>query len=164
MRVFDSRIEMPLPFGLPQFSGIDRGDTSDSVVRIVSIRSIALRNVRLRSRGREITVSADSSLDGSTLTLQRFMAESGATALAVTGVVMLSPRIDARLEAKAGRLDVDELLALADAFTPPSAGAAGAGRQGPRIVASITADQATAGALRLESFTTELTLDGDAWH
>ena len=162
VRVFDSRIEMPLPFGLPQFTESAPGDRSDTVARIVSIRSITLRNVRLRSRGREIAVSADSSLDGSTLTLQRFMAESGATALAATGVVALSPRIDARLEATARRLDVDELLALADAFTPPSAVVAGAGRPGPRIVAAISAEQATAGALRVETFTTALTLDGDA--
>src|SRR5688572_32748929 len=51
--VSDSRIEMPLPFGLPR--GTDAGDSaaSDAAVRIVSIRSIALRNVQLRSRGRE---------------------------------------------------------------------------------------------------------------
>jgi uncharacterized protein involved in outer membrane biogenesis len=162
VRVFDSRIDMPLPFGLPESVESAAGDTSEGVVRIVSIRSIALRDVRLRSRGREITVSADSSLNGATLTLQRFTAESGATSLAVTGVVVLSPRIDATLEATAPRLDVDELLALADAFTPPSTGVAGAGEEGPRIVAAISAEQATAGALRVEGFNTELTLDGDA--
>jgi uncharacterized protein involved in outer membrane biogenesis len=160
--VSDSRIEMPLPFGLPR--GTDAGDSaaSDAAVRIVSIRSIALRNVQLRSRGREVVVSADSSLDGDTLTLRRFSAEAGGTALAVAGVVALSPRIDARLEATANRLDVDELLALADAFTPPSAGVAAARGEAARIVATISAAQATAGAVQVRQFTTELTLDGDS--
>jgi uncharacterized protein involved in outer membrane biogenesis len=160
--VSDSRIEMPLPFGLPR--GTDAGDSaaSDAAVRIVSMRSIALRNVQLRSRGREVVVSADSSLDGDTLTLRRFSAEAGGTALAVAGVVALSPRIDARLEATANRLDVDELLALADAFTPPSAGVAAARGEAARIVATISAAQATAGAVQVRQFTTELTLDGDS--
>src|SRR5688572_26994285 len=141
--VSDSRIEMPLPFGLPRSTDAGDDAASDAAVRIVSIRSIALRNVQLRSRGREIVVSADSSLDGDTLTLRRFSAEAGGTALAVTGVVTLSPRIDARLEATANRLDVDELLALADAFTPPSAGVAAARGEAARIVATISAAQAT---------------------
>jgi hypothetical protein len=63
-----SRIDLPLPFGLPQSS--DQGDaaaSSEPAVRIVSIRSIALRSVRLRSRGREIVVSADSAYGGTAL-------------------------------------------------------------------------------------------------
>lgn len=160
--VSDSRIDMPLPFALPQPTDTATRTLPAAAVRIVSIRSIALRDVRLRSRGREIVVSADSSLDGTTLALRRFAAEAGGTALAAEGVVSLSPRLDARLKATANRLDVDELVALAAAFTPESTGGGAAQGKGARIVAGISAEQATAGAIQMRQFTAELTLDGDA--
>jgi len=162
VRVSDTEIDMPLRFGLPASSAPTQ-DAAGAPVQLVSVRSIALRNLRLRSRGREIVVSADSSFDGSALALERFSAASRGTMLEAEGVVRLSPRIDARLTATANRLDVDELLALADAFTPP-AGTGGAGQERPpaRIAATIAADRATAAGLEVHQFTTELTLDGDA--
>jgi hypothetical protein len=162
VRVSDTEIEMPLRFGLPE-SGTPAEGAAGAPVQLVSVRSIALRNVQLRSRGREIVVSADSSFDGSALALERFSAASGGTTLEAEGVVRISPRIDARLEATANRLDVDELLALADAFTPPAGpGSAGAKRPPAQIAATIAADRATAAGLEVQQFTTELTLDGDA--
>ena len=160
--VSDSRIDMPLPFALPRGTEAGAARIPAAPVRVVSIRSIALRDVRLRSRGREIVVSADSSLDDTTLTLRRFAAEAGGTTLAADGVIGLSPRIDARLNATANRLDVDELVALAAAFAPESTGGRGARGQGARIVAGISAGQATAGTVQMRQFATELTLDGDA--
>jgi len=162
VRVSDSGIDMPLPFGLPQPDGTSAGATSGAAVRIVSIRSIALRNVRLRSRGREIVVSADSSLDDTTLSLRRFTADAGGTTLAVEGVVALSPRVDAQLKATANRLDLDELIALAAAFAPEPAARPATDRPAPRIAAALSAGQATAGAVQMRQFTTELGLDGDS--
>jgi hypothetical protein len=109
--VSGSRIDMPLPFGLPR-SAPEPGERGGRSVELVSVRSIALRDVRLRSRGREIAVSADSSLTGDTLALTQFTAESGTTRLEIQGSVTLAPRVDARVTAKANRLDLDELLAL----------------------------------------------------
>ena len=165
VRVSGSRIEMPLPFGLPgeTADGGEASEASEPAVRIVSIRSISLRSVRLRSRGREIVVSADSSFDGKALTLQRFSAESGSTTLSADGVIALSPRVDARLKASANRLDVDELIALAAAFSPASAGSRrSSSGPGARIVASITAGQATAAGVQATNFATDLTRDGDS--
>jgi uncharacterized protein involved in outer membrane biogenesis len=164
VRVSGSRIDMPLPFGLPEeTNGGESGATAAGApVRIVSIRSIALRDVTIRSRDREITISADSSLDGSTLTVSSFEAKAGKTTLEADGTIGLSPRVDARLKAVADRVDVDELIALADAFTPESGGSSRNRRQPARIVASIQAGQATAGALQMQQFQTQLTLDGDA--
>jgi uncharacterized protein involved in outer membrane biogenesis len=163
--VSDSRIDMPVPLGLPQpnqGAAATSDVTSDAPVRIVSIRSITLRDVRLRSRGREIVVSADSSLDGSTLALRRFAAESGGTTLAVEGVVALSPGVDAQLRATANRLDLDELIALAAAFAPEPGGRPASEGPAPRIGAVISAEQATAGAVQMRQFTTELELDGES--
>jgi uncharacterized protein involved in outer membrane biogenesis len=160
--VAGSRIDMPLPFALQRSGDATADATSPPAVRIVSIRSIALRGIRLRSRGREIVVSADSSLNETSLALRRFTAEAGNTTLTVEGVVALSPRVDARLEAMASRLDVDELIALADAFTPASAGVEAAKGPPMRIAASISAQEANVGALRIQEFATALTVEGDS--
>jgi len=82
--------------------------------------------------------------------------------LSVEGVVSLSPRIDAQLHAAANRLDLDELVALVAAFTPESTDRRDGPGSGARILASISAGEATAGAIRMQQFKTELTLDGDA--
>src|SRR4029453_14907370 len=116
--IADSTIQMPLPFALPEQDNsakqapageAGRGSSdSRSGIRLVSVREISLRNVQIVSRGREIRVSADSSLDGNPLTLSRFTAASGSTSLQVAGVADLEPRVDAKLQAKANKIDVDE--------------------------------------------------------
>jgi hypothetical protein len=156
-----SRIDLPLPFGLPQSSDQSDAASSEPAVRIVSIRSIALRSVRLRSRGREVVVSADSAYGGTALALKNFTAETGSTRLKAEGIIALSPRIDARLNATANRLDLDELLALADAFAPaPGGGSRQTKGQSPRIGAGITADEVTAGRVKVQKFVTTFMRDG----
>lgn len=159
--VSGSRIDMPLPFGLPRSAAEESGG-EPRAAEIVSIRSISLRDVRMRSREREIAVSADSSLAGHTLELLRFTAESGATRLEVHGSVTLAPRVDARLTAKANRLDLDELLALADAFSPPAAPRRRGAAPAMRIAVTIEAEEATAGPLRIRALKGDGRLEGDA--
>lgn len=161
--ISDSRIDLPLPFGLPERSGKgNAAERSDAPVRIVSIRSIALRSVRLRSRGREVVVSADSAYGGTSLALNSFTAESGGTMLKAEGLMVLSPRVDARINVVANRLDLDELLALADAFAPATGGSAQGAGQSPRVAANISADEATAGGIQVRNFTTTLVRDGNS--
>ena len=159
-----SRIDLPLPFGLPQSS--DTGEaaaSSEPAVRIVSIRSIALRSVRLRSRGHEIVVSADSAYGGTALAVKNFTADTGGTRLKAEGIIALSPRIDARLNATANRLDLDELMALADAFAPASGGGSRQTKgQSPRIGAGIIADEVTAGRVKVQKFVTTFMRDGES--
>ena len=155
-----SRIDMPLPFSMPSFESHAPAGGAPAI-QLVSIRSIALRDVVLASRGRMITVdAADSSLIGSELSLQRFTATSGRTQLDATGVVTLDPRVDARLRVTANRLDVDDLLALANAFAPPGPASAQS-RLPVRIAARISAERATVGALEARAFATDLEVDGD---
>lgn len=142
--VSDSRIEMPLPFVLPfrradadaqAGSGADAADPLD----VVSVRTIALRNVTLASRGRQIRISAESSLADTRLALTRFTASSGETRLDATGAIELSPRIDATIDARADALDVDDLLALVSAFMTPAGAAASTPEASVRVLANITA-------------------------
>ena len=159
-----SRIELPLPFSIPTTGGDDTTTpekaSASGGIQVVSIRAITLRDITIASRGREVTVSADSSLAGSRLNLQQFTATSGKTSLNATGTVELEPAIDAKLTVKANKLDLDELLALASAFSPPPAPARSSTRSAPRatevekprptrIVARITAATARAGDLEV---------------
>ncbi len=128
--VSDSRVDMPLPFSIPE-SDASAPASDGSGLTVASIRAITLRDVRVVSRGREIVVSAESSLNGSRLDISRFTARAGRTSLDASGVVELAPSLNANLQASANQLDLDDLLALADAFTPP-ASASAAPRSLPR--------------------------------
>jgi uncharacterized protein involved in outer membrane biogenesis len=113
----DSRIDLPLPFSLPTTESRDAAGNSGSFT-VESISAISLRNILVASRGRQITVSADSSLEGSRLTVERFTARSGETSVEASGTADLAPTFTVKLQASANRLDFDDLMALADAFTP----------------------------------------------
>ena len=162
--ISDSRIQMPLPFGIPQD---DTSTTKEPAaqgggVEVVSVREISLRDIRIVSRGREVRVSADSSLNGSKLTIESFTAESGSTSLQAEGEAVLEPSVDAKVKAKANKVDVDELLALADAFAPDQRTARRGTPQKPmKIAAEITANSATAAGLQLTQLSARMALDGD---
>ena len=161
--IADSRIDLPVPFSLPDSTdSSEQKASSEPAVRVVSIRSIALRDVRLRSRGREVVVSADSAYGGTALALKSFTAESGGTKLSAEGIIAMTPRIDARINATANRLDLDELIALADAFAPAAGGGSQKKGQSPRIGAGITAKEVTAGRIKIQDFVTTLARDGDS--
>jgi uncharacterized protein involved in outer membrane biogenesis len=129
----------------------------------VSVRTIALRDVVLASRGREIAISADAALNGSELRLARFVASSGQTNLDASGTIALGSPLEARLEVSANRLDVDELLVLASAFLPEKAAPSGAssGAGSVRLSAHITAEAARAASVDVSKFSTDLLLDND---
>jgi uncharacterized protein involved in outer membrane biogenesis len=164
--VADSRIDMPLPFTLPDSSGART--SGNGAMTVASIDSINLRDVAITSRGRELTVSADSALTRSRLVLRSFSARTGsrntgsndgqvATALEGEGEVDLEPRIDARLKVRANRLDVDELLALATAFAPASSSDARTDSGEPaRIAARVSSETASAGGVTVRQFATDL--------
>lgn len=161
--VSNSRIEMPLSFALPApGSGTAAPVAGDAAIQIISVRAITLRNITIASRGRQITISADSSLSSAHLNLDRFTAESGATLLDASGLVQLTPRFDAQLQVKANRVDVDDLLALADAFTPPTPRRTGTTIALPgRLVARISAENARASGVDVRQFATTLVAQGN---
>ena len=147
--VSDSRIEMPLPFTLPSGDGA-----------VPSIRTIALRDVTLASRGREIRISADSSLANTQLTLSRLTATAGETNLEANGTIALAPRIDATVTARASMLDVDDLLALVSAFTDPSGAPASASGPGARVTATITAQRGRLAGVALGRLAGQVVAEG----
>lgn len=158
----DSRIDLPLPFTLPTAEADDRA-TSSSSFTVASISAISLRDIRVTSRSREIVVSADSSLNGSRLTLDSFTARSGETAVDASGIVDLEPTFNAKLQASANRLDFDDLMAIADAFTPQRpAKQAGTGALVPgRLEAKLTAARGTAAGVELAKLAATMTVRGN---
>lgn len=160
--IADSRIALPLAFVVPT-DGFGAGATPGSRAPTVgSIRTISLRNVLLVSRGRELAVSAESSLDGTHLNVQHFTARSGDTSVDAFGMVELSPRIDATLEAHASQLDLDDLLAVVEAFSPSKpASSQGGGALPARISAKITAGRSTAAGVELGNLTATVVAQND---
>jgi hypothetical protein len=155
----NSRIDMPLPFALPApGAGPDAG--SEASLQIVSMRTISLDDVVVASRGREIAVSADSSLAENTLTLTRIEAAASGTTIEGSGTVRLSPGPDAQLELVANRLDLDDLVALADAFAPGAGSRRDAAGAPGRLIAQVSADTLTAGALTVPQFSTTVRVQG----
>ena len=167
--ISNSRVELPLPSiprSAPRRDDAPAGEDGIGAMELVSVRTISLRDIRVVSRGRELVVSADSTLDGSELTIRRFTAASGQTELEAEGIAQLSPRVDAQLRVKANRLDVDELVALADAFSPePTAagGSAGASAGLPgRVAARVSAESATAAGVEVQQFATDFEMEGNS--
>lgn len=158
--VSDSRVDMPLPFSVPERSETAPAAEGAGGVSVVSIGEITLRNIRVASRGREIVVSAESALHGSRLDVSRFVARSGGTELEASGTVELSPALDAKLEATANTLDLDDLLALADAFTPPPKPRQGALVSG-RIAAKVRAAKGRAAGVELTNVVGNLSAQGN---
>jgi uncharacterized protein involved in outer membrane biogenesis len=156
--VSDSRIRMPLP--AIRTATASAGDTTGRQMRLVSVRSIALNDVHITNRGREVLVNADSALDGSRLLLRRFEAGTGVTRFDAEGIVELAPRVDATVKITADTLDVDELLELADAFVPEVSSGGRQSGSPPRIAARVSAERAIAGGVEVRQFAADMEVDG----
>ena len=159
--IADSRIEMPLPVPPTELDDPGGNPESAAAMQVSSIRTISLRNVQIVTRDREFVVSAESSLEGNHLTLNRLTAASAETELEVNGEVDLAPRLTARLQVSADHLDLDELMALAQAFAPEdSATAPEAKASSVSLVAEVSAETATAGGVDIEQLSTQMDMEG----
>lgn len=156
--IADSRVDMPLPFTVPATAG---SHADEPAFQVVSIGAIRLRDVVVTSRGREISLTGDASLVGSRMALSGITATSMATTISAKGAIQLAPVLDAQLEATANRLDLDDLIALADAFAPDTQSRSARQATPGRIVAKIGADSVTAAGLTVPQFTTTLRVQGD---
>lgn len=163
--VSDSRVDLPLPFPLPDSAGqaSPAGDTADTgdTVDVVSVRSIALRNLTLASGGREIRISADSSFADTRLVVTSLTATAGQTHLDASGTIDLTPRVDATIEGRASSVDSDDLLALVAAFTAPGGAAAAPGSTPPaRVTAHIQSPLGTVAGVAIRRFDATIRADG----
>ena len=165
--VADSRVVMPLPLPKGDATSAESSEGASDGVQIVSIREISLRNIQIVSRDREFVVSMDSSLDGDLLSIDSLTAESGTAEIELDGEIRLAPDLEGTLAVRAGHLDLDELLALAQAFEPEDGVEASesedsaSGDVSPfRLTMNVSADTATAGGVEVEQLATQLEVTG----
>ena len=167
--VADSEISLPLPplpaatATEPPTGGGPNNTTPAQGLAVESVSRISLSNIAVTSRGRRITVSGESSLAGSLLTITAMTVATEQSSVAVRARVLLEPSvtIDADLSAKA--LDLDDLVALAAAFSPaPTTPGTRASTSTPavRLTARVSAGSAKAAGLDLEALTSVVRLAG----
>lgn len=170
VRLADTLLTLPLPAGLPLpgmsggagavsaagASGSERG----TGVTLVSIHTLALDNVQVRSLGRTVTVSAEAGLEGDQLSVSRFAATSGRTTLAARGQVTLGQRMSATLDATATRLDLDDLLALIHAFGLDGGSGSGGNQPAASLSLKLTSPAVRVAGLEASSLSAQVRTSG----
>ena len=142
--VSGSRVETPFPFPLGAGGERPPAATTNGGIRVLSLRDIAVRDIAIVSRGREIVVAADLSLNGPRLDINRFTATTGVMALEAGGYADLEPRVNITVEATADTVDVDEVLALVSALAGQPEGRPDLPGHSTRMFARISAPRARA--------------------
>ena len=146
------RVALPLPFPLVPAASSSGAPASSSGITVVSVRTIALRDIVLTGSNRTLRVDLESSLAGDRLEIGELQATADRTRIRATGVVNSLAALDARLDATASPLDLNEVIAIISAFTGPAA-AESPGARAPAIPMHLSmALKAPAGRLATYDF------------
>jgi len=120
--VRNSRLTLPLPGNLlPTNTGSNTAPAGPGLT-LESVRVISLENVELVAPPRTMRVDLRGSLAGDRLDIER-LTMRGSSNIDGKGAISSMTRMEGNIEAKADPLDLDELMAIASAFTSPSAAA-----------------------------------------
>jgi hypothetical protein len=118
--VRNSRIPLPLPVTLfPTTAGTNTAPTGPGL-RVESVRVISLENVELAAPPRVMRVDLRGSLAGDRLDIEHLAMRGGSSKIDGKGTISSIARVEGTVEAKADPLDLDELMAIASAFTSTS--------------------------------------------
>lgn len=116
-------VEMALAIVGALSSSTEPGEGSG--VEVVSVRTLAFRQVELVASPRSLTIDLESALTGDRLDVTRLVAQSQGTRLEAHGAVSSIAARSGRFTAAASRLNLDEILAVASGLsTSTSPGAA----------------------------------------
>ena len=164
VRVNGARLELPLP-PLGTGATTEAAPEAKPPVEIVSVDEIVLSNVEVVRGARTLRGDIELVPQGSGVVLRRIALSADDTSITATGTLTSLSPISGKVEAKAGNLNFDQLLAFLNEFsgagapgapTPPPAttpAPSAAGSVGT-IEFSLTADQAAAGGLTLKKIQT----------
>ena len=151
VRVDGARLELPLPALALGGSG---GAAGGAPVEIVSVDEIVLNDVEVASGGRTLRGDVELVPHNGGLVLRRVALDADDTAITATGTVASLAPVRARIEAKAGHLNIDQLLAFLTDFAassqPPASGPSSVGA----IEFVLDADRAVTGGLTLTRLST----------
>ena len=117
--VRDSRLALPLPGNLLPTKTAANPDSGGSGLTIESVRVISLDNVELVAPPRVMRIDLRGSLTGDRLDVER-LAMRGSSKIDGKGTISSVARLEGNIEANADPLDLDELMAVASAFTSTS--------------------------------------------
>jgi hypothetical protein len=135
---------------------------------IASVQSISLEDVTLVAGGREVVASARGRLDPDTLTITSLQARTSGTNLEGSGTIAFAGTPHAKFEANASELDLNALVAFANAATSGAPDADAGARRGsspistPRVNLALKAARGVLGTIAFTSLDTHLTMaDGN---
>lgn len=104
-------------------------------ITLVSVDTIALRNIEVKSGDRTLVVDLETALTADRLDIKRIAARADQTVIEGTGVVTDLAKLQGSLDLKANELDLDRLITFLSSFAPESAAPAppspAAARQAP---------------------------------
>lgn len=160
--VADSRMELPLPFAIvaaaPRLT--EEEPAPDRAFTIESIRTIEFRNVRVTGNGRELSLDMTSSIEGDRLHVAAMSVGAAASRIEASGELTSIDRMQGRFDARASRLDVAEMVAIASALGERDSATVPAGRDdgadAPHFVVALTAPAARFGSWDARDVTTML--------
>lgn len=156
VRADGARLELPLPALAIGGSGASSGDAA---VEIVSIDEIVLDDLEVVSGGRTLRGDVELVPQDGGLVLRRVALDADDMSITATGTVASLAPVRARVEAKAGNLNIDRLLAFLTEFAAssqaPGPDGAAAGPSGVGAIEFVLdADRAISGGLALTQLST----------
>jgi hypothetical protein len=118
--VRNSRLTLPLPGNLlPTNPATDTAPAGPGLT-LESVRVISLENVELVAPPRMMRVDLRGSLTGDRLDIEHLAMRGSPSTIDGKGTISSIARLEGNIEAKADPLDLDELMAIASAFTSTS--------------------------------------------
>lgn len=121
VEISDGRVTLPLPFSLAPGSpaGAERPGPAASLT-IQSIRVISIRNVSLVAGAQALRLDVESALTGDQLEISSLSARAAHTNVEAAGALSSLSRLEGHFDARADPLDLDEMIAIANAMTAPA--------------------------------------------
>jgi uncharacterized protein involved in outer membrane biogenesis len=158
--VGNGRITMPLPFAPAGPAAPPAAPSSGAGgFTVTSIREITFRDIVLDAGEESLTIDLDASIDGDRLDIERLSARAPTTRLEASGALTSLARLEGALDARAERLDVDEMLAIGSAFTS-TARTGGAARDAApmHVVVKLTSPSGSFGTYTFTDLSTTIDL------
>jgi uncharacterized protein involved in outer membrane biogenesis len=115
-----SRLSLPLPFALVPAAAPGPPAAPGSGFTVRSIRVISFRDVDLVAGNQSLRINLDAAVDGDRLDITRLTLNGKRTKVEAHGALTSIASLRGNVDAKAEPLDLDEMIAIASAFTAPS--------------------------------------------
>ena len=112
-----SRIPVEMAAGIAGALTSSGSSSQPSALTIGSVRTLAFQDVEIVAGTRSLIVNLQSSLEGDRLEIARLTAQSAGTRLDASGALTSLSARTGRFTANAGRLNLDELLAVASSLS-----------------------------------------------